>query len=274
IQIGFGRKEWSDFDFGEVEEAGLTGVVAGGLSRLGSWAADALCRGFAAQAFAQAGAAAGTHAINNPIHRSFHPREEPSPASFSGWSLLTATVGGGATPVLGGFFSRLYLEALNPQTGWVWHPNARAWDALYQELAMGLGQVVIQDSFGSPRRNSPKPEQRSQPMPAELLDMFDEIDRQYIEELDRMARLAQNQQIAAASDESLQLQLQLTEWQDRIDHFGEAINIDSDAFLRQKNHQRVQRVQAAAAARARREAILDANTARLKAKMAKPDLQY
>src|SRR5262249_18635237 len=47
-----------------------------------------------------------------------------------------------------------------------------------------------------------------------------------------------------------------------------------DAFLRQKNHQRVQRVQAAAAARARREAILDANTARLKAKMAKPDLQY
>src|SRR5262249_43505264 len=49
IQIGFGRKEWSDFDFGEVEEAGLTGVVAGGLSRLGSGAADAIGGGLAAQ---------------------------------------------------------------------------------------------------------------------------------------------------------------------------------------------------------------------------------
>jgi hypothetical protein len=63
---------------------------------------------------------------------------------------------------LGGFFSRLYLEALNPKTGWVWHPNARAWNALYQELVMGLGQVVIQDSFGSPQNDSPRSEQRSQ----------------------------------------------------------------------------------------------------------------
>ena len=146
---------------------------------------------------------------------------------------MTATAGAAATPVLGGFFSQLAQEALNPETGWVWHPNARAWDAFYQQLVMGLGQVVIQDSFGSPRHNSPRPEQGSQPiLPAELLDMWDEIDRQYIEELDRMARLAQNQQIAAASDESLQLQLQLTAWQDRIDHFGEAINIDSAAFLK------------------------------------------
>ena len=28
-----------------------------------------------------------------------------------------------------------------------------------KQLVMGLGQVVIQDSFGSPRHNSPKPEQ-------------------------------------------------------------------------------------------------------------------
>jgi hypothetical protein len=52
-------------------------------------------------------------------------------------------------------------EALNPKTVWVRHSNARAWDAFYQELVMGVGQVVIQDSFGSPRHDSPKPEQRS-----------------------------------------------------------------------------------------------------------------
>ena len=137
----------------------------------------------------------------------------------------------------------------------------------YQELGMGLGQVVIQDSFGSPRHNSPKPEQGSQPMPAELLDMFDEMDRQYIEELDRMARLAQNQQIAAASDESLQFQLQMSAWEDRIAHYGEA-NKDRAviaATLRQQYYERVQRMQAAADARARREAEQRAETARLEA---------
>ena len=108
-----------------------------------------------------------------------------APASFSGWSLLTATAGAGATPVLGGFFSRLAQEALNPKTGWVWHPNARAWDAFYQELGMGLGQVVIQDSFGSPRHNSPKPEQGSQPMPPAVLE--DPVD----EKADLAAQAAQ-----------------------------------------------------------------------------------
>jgi hypothetical protein len=84
-------------------------------------------------------------------------------------------------PVLGGFFSRLAQDALNPQTGWVWHPNARAWDAFYQELVMGMGQVVIQDSFGSPRNDSPRPERRSQPttLPAALLEKWDEMDWQF-----------------------------------------------------------------------------------------------
>src|SRR5262249_35237790 len=80
--------------------------------------------------------------------------------------------------VLGGSLSQLAEQALNPQTGWVWHPNARAWDAFYQQLVMGLGQVVIQDSFGSPRRDSPRPERGAQPMSAELLEAWDEIDRQ------------------------------------------------------------------------------------------------
>ena len=177
IQIGLGDKDLGQFDFGEAGEAGLTGFVAGGLSALGSAAAAANGGGLAAQALAQAGAAAATYAVNSGIHEAFHPGE--APASFSGWSLLTATAGAAATPVLGGFFSQLAQEALNPATGWVWHPNARAWDAFYQQLVMGLGQVVIQDSFGSPRNDSPKPEQRSQPtLPAELLAAWDEMDRQ------------------------------------------------------------------------------------------------
>jgi Bacterial toxin 5 len=180
IQIGLGGKDLSQFDFGEAGEAGLTGVVAGGLSALGSAATAANGGGLAAQALAQAGAAAATYAVNSSIHEAFHLGE--APASFSGWSLLTATAGAGATPVLGGFFSRLAQHALYPKTGWVWHPNARAWDAFYQELVMGVGQVVIQDSFDSPRHNSPKPEQRSQPtLPAELIEEWDEMDRQFDE---------------------------------------------------------------------------------------------
>src|SRR5262249_59675232 len=90
-----------------------------------------------------------------------------------------ATAGAAATPVLGGFFSQLAQEALNPATGWVWHPNARAWDAFYQQLVIGLGQVVIQDSFGSPQNDPPRSEQRSQPtLPAGLLAKEDGIDKQ------------------------------------------------------------------------------------------------
>ena len=177
IQIGLGDKNLGQFNFAEAGEAGLTGVVAGGLGALGSAAASASGGGLAAQALAQAGAAAATYAVNTGIHEAFHSGE--ASASFSGWSLLTATAGAAATPVLGGFFSQLAQQALNPATGWVWHPNARAWDAFYQQLVMGLGQVVIQDSFGSPGNGSPRPEQRSQsPLPAELLAAWDEIDRQ------------------------------------------------------------------------------------------------
>src|SRR5262249_32870414 len=119
FQIGFGSKELSDFDFAQVGEAGLIGAVAGGLSELGFAAAAANGGGFAAQALAQAGAAATTYAVSSSIHEAFHPE---APGSFNGWSLLTATVGAAATPVLGGFFSRLAQEALNPATGWAWQP--------------------------------------------------------------------------------------------------------------------------------------------------------
>ena len=161
----------------------------------------------AAQALAQGGAAAATYAVNSSIHEAFHRGETPAPASFSGWSLLTATAGGAATPVLGGFFSRLYQEALNPKTGWVWHPNARAWDAFYQELVMGLGQMVIQHSFGSPRHNSPKPEQRSQPIPPAVLE--DPVD----EKADLAAQAAQfegSQEIVPAKN---YIQTLLEDWQ-------------------------------------------------------------
>src|SRR4030095_1385216 len=135
IQIGLTRKTWeNDFDLEAVSEAGLIGSVAAGRSARGSAAAEANGGGLAAQALAQGGAAAATYAVNNRIHESFHHGE--APASFSGWSLLTAAAGGASTPRVGGFFSQLYLEALNPKTGWVWNPNARAWDALYQQLVM------------------------------------------------------------------------------------------------------------------------------------------
>jgi YD repeat-containing protein len=169
LQIGLGRKEWSDFDEGAVVESGLKGLAAGGLSKFGSMVADAYGGGMAAQALAQGGAAAATYVVNTSIHEAFNRQAPVSPASFSGWSLLTTTAGAAATPVLGDFFSRLAQEALNPKTGWVWNPNARAWDAFYQQLVMGLGQVMIQNSFGSPRRNSPKPEQGSQSKPPAVL---------------------------------------------------------------------------------------------------------
>ncbi len=163
LQIASGREfDWKR-DVAEVGEAGLTGTVASGLSWLGSEVAAAIGGGPAAQVLAQAGtqagAAAATYAINNRIHEAFHQGE--APASFSGWSLLTATAGAAATPVLGGFFSQLAQAALDHNTGWVWHPNIRAWDAFYQQLVMGLGQVVIQNSFGAPRHNSPKPKNGS-----------------------------------------------------------------------------------------------------------------
>jgi YD repeat-containing protein len=177
IQIGLGDKDLGQFDIGEAGEAALTGVVAGGLSKLGSAAAAALGGGLAGQALAQAGASAATYAVNSAIHEAFHHGE--ASASFSGWSLLTAAAGAAATPVLGGFFSQLAQDAFNPATGWAWHPNARAWDAFYQQLVVGLGQVVIQDSFGSPQNEAPRPERTSQlPLPAELLEQWDAIDRQ------------------------------------------------------------------------------------------------
>ena len=96
-------------------EAGLKGFVAGGLSGLGSAVAAAYGGGLAAQALAQGGAAAATYAVNSSIHEAFHHGE--APASFSGWSLLTATAGGAATPVLGGFFSRLAQRGTQSRDG-------------------------------------------------------------------------------------------------------------------------------------------------------------
>jgi YD repeat-containing protein len=159
IQVGFGGKGWRDFGYGlGVAEAGLQGYAAGELSAIGSAAGG----GLAVQALAQAGAAAATYTANSSIHAAFHLGEAPT--SFDGWSLLAATAGAAATPVLGGFFSRLARDvardALNSKTGWVWHRNARAWDAFYQDLVIDVGQLVIQDSFGS--RDSPKPKQGSQ----------------------------------------------------------------------------------------------------------------
>ena len=234
-------------------EAFLKGSVAGGLSAAGSAVAAANGGGLAAQALAQAGAAAATYAVNSGIHEAFHRGE--APASFNGWSLLTATAGAGATPVLGGFFSRLAQEALNPQTGWVWHPNARSWDAFYQELAMGLGQVVIQDSFGSPRHDSPKPEQGSQPvepLPAERIEEFDKIDRQQMEREDAAAQFARDSQIEAYNEENRQRQLLLDAMNAGLEQaYGRPLGEGSDdraiirLVLRQMNAERAQAAQLA-----------------------------
>ena len=160
IQIGFGRKTWGDFEGRKVGDAGLLGFVSGGLSaRCGSrrqW------RRLGDTGVRPGWSRCGHLCRQQRIHEPFHRGE--APGSFNGWSLLTATAAGGATPVLGGFFSRLAQEALDPKTGWAWRPNARAWDAFYQQLGMGLGQVVIQDSFGSPQQHdSPGDEPRGPP---------------------------------------------------------------------------------------------------------------
>ena len=149
LQIGLGRKTWGDFEGRKMGDAGLLGFVAGGLSAGAAAAANG--GGVATQVFAQAGSAAATYAINQQMHGPSRPGQPP--ALLNGWSVLTAAVTGGATPVLGSLFSRLAQEALDPKTGWAWHPDARNWDAFYQQLGMSLGQVVIQDSFGSPQQH-------------------------------------------------------------------------------------------------------------------------
>ena len=107
FQIALGRKEWGDFDAGAVAESGLTGLVAGKASKLGSEAAKAFGGGMAAQALAQAGAAAATYSVNSGIHEAFHSGEAST--SFSGWNLLT-TQRALLPPQCWAAFSRIWLS--------------------------------------------------------------------------------------------------------------------------------------------------------------------
>ena len=138
-----------------------------------------------------------------------------------------------------------------------------------RQRAASMGYNWIRDQLerpsAPPKVTGPRSVDQSRgPLPAELLDAFDEADRRYIDELDRMARLAQNEQIAAASDENLQRQLQIAAVNDSIDHLGENDRAIIAATLRQQYYERVQRVQAAA--RASHEAMLRA-AKRLQAKI-------
>ena len=135
-------------------------------------------------------------------------------------------------------------------------PTVGAFEYAYSAVANGaasMGYEWIRDQLerpsAPPKVTGPRSVDQSRgPLPAELLDAFDEADRRYIDELDRMARLAQNEQIAAASDENLQRQLQIAAVNDSIDHLGENDRAIIAATLRQQYYERVQRVQAAARA--------------------------
>ena len=177
-------------------------------------------------------------------------------------------------------------SAYNPTSGFaIPGSGRRPTVGFFEFVANGLasrGYNWIRDQAERPSAPAATPTRRSVddprgPLPSELIDLWDEMDRLMIQEMDDNARAARNQQIAAASDESLQFQLRLGALQDRIDHFGER-NDDRaiiDSVMRQRNAERVQREQAAAASRARaalRAARLRANTARIEAMMAKgPD---
>jgi hypothetical protein len=177
---------------------------------------------------------------------------------------------------LGGFIN----SALNPSSGWAVPGTGKTaavgvFEYAYSAVANGaanMGYSWIRSQLEQPSAAPTVPRPRSVdergPLPAELLDQWDEEDRRYTDELDSMAQWTENEQITAASKQRLQLQLQLNAARDLVDSFG--ADIDDRAIiratLRQQMEERVLRQKAAiAAARERRMAKQRADAAKLEA---------
>jgi YD repeat-containing protein len=212
-----------------------------------------------------------------------------------GFDALAPALGG---PRVGQFnfgLGALINSAYNPSSGWAVSSNGRspvvgAFEYAYSAVANGLanmGYNWIRQQIERPSAPAPAPGPRSVddprgPLPADLLDMWDELDMQQVEKEDREANAARNKQISEASDESLRWRTAFDRMQDLIDHFGE--NIDDRAIIkaarRQLNAERVQQEKLTALARARaaaKAAERRANTAQIEALRMTPDpnlLQY
>src|SRR3546814_6389717 len=143
----------------------------------------------------------------------------------------------------------LFNSAYNPNSGWAVpgsgrSPTVGAFEYAYGAVANGLANIGynwIRDQLDRPSPPPKPPAPRSVdgprgPLPAELIDVWDEIDRQYTEQLDAAERFGRNQQIAAESDERLAWQLKLSAMQYRIDHFG--AGIDDRAIIAAVKRQR------------------------------------
>jgi YD repeat-containing protein len=156
----------------------------------------------------------------------------------------------------------LITSAFNPSSGWAMPSSRRSptvgmFEYLYSTVANGLvnhGFAWIREQLNTPSAPAVAPRPRSVddprgPLPAETIDVFDEIDRWQIEKEDREALAARNEQIALESDKRL-WQLELNAMQDRIEHIADNDRAIISSTLR---HQQVQRGKAAADARARDE---------------------
>ena len=208
-----------------------------------------------------------------------------------GFDALGPVLGG---PRVGQFnfgVAGLVNSAYNPRSGWAIPGRGRspvvgAFEYAYSAVANGLANMAynwIRDQLERPsvpvRASGPRSvDDPRGPLPAELLELWDDIDRLHIEQLDSAALFARNQEIASAGADSVDWQLRMAQLLDRIDHFGEGIDDRAivASVLKQKNAERLHRAQAAAAARARaalRTARLRANSARIEAQMAaaRPD---
>jgi YD repeat-containing protein len=212
-----------------------------------------------------------------------------------GFDALGPVLGG---PKVGSFnfgLAGLINSAYNPSSGWAIpgsgrSPTVGAFEYAYGAVANGLADIGynwIRDRLERPSAPAKAPRPRSVddprgPLPAELIDLFDKVDQEYIQELDRAALAAANERIAAAGDESLRWQLRWGAMQDLIDHYGEGLDDRAiiGSALRQRNAERLQREQATAAARAYaalKAARRRAESARLEALRGIPDpnlLQY
>jgi YD repeat-containing protein len=178
--------------------------------------------------------------------------------------------------------SGLINSALNPSSGWAIPGTERKaavgiFEDAYGPLANGaasmgfswIRQQLERPSAGPPVQGPRSVDEPRGALPAQLLDQWDEEDRLYTEEQDRIAQRRQNEQIAADGKRRLEQELQFSAMQDLIDNFG--TDIDDRAIiratLRRQGEERRQRWQAeVAAARERRLARQRAEVARLQAK--------
>jgi YD repeat-containing protein len=199
-----------------------------------------------------------------------------------GFDALGTVLGG---PKVGPFnfgLGGLINSAYNPRSGWAIPGSGRspvvgAFEYVYGAFVNGLAATSYTwirkrlEQPSAPARGQPRSvDDPKGPLPADLLEQWDEEDWLYTDELDRASRVAESERISTDSNERLEGQLRLNVLKDLIEHYGEDID-DREIIrsaLRQRSAERAREKTVAQAARVTRDARLRANTARIKAEEA------